>query len=146
MDGVLNRRNINTVPAQKKGAVREAPFRGRTRSKGCASARRAGPTRNVPANSDRHRLLDDRSSFLPTHCGQMATPVRLPLGPAVAAQNLAAIDELAGRPECSEWTTATRVPISTSVDKCSTAAFNMRKQPDDCARPIERASFVPWIR
>ena len=46
----------------------------------------------------------------------------------------------------SDVTTLTGVPISVIEARCRTEAFNMRKQPDDSARPIDFTSLVPWMR
>jgi hypothetical protein len=39
-------------------------------------------------------------------------------------------------------TTDTVVPVSASDARCSTAEFSMRKQPDDCARPMDFTSLM----
>ena len=43
-------------------------------------------------------------------------------------------------------TTVTTVPTSTRLAKSTTWPLSMRKQPEEAARPIERASLVPWMR
>ena len=45
-----------------------------------------------------------------------------------------------------ESTTVTLVPVSVREARWRAAELSMRKQPDDCARPMDFASLVPWMR
>jgi hypothetical protein len=78
--------------------------------------------------------------------------------PAVAAGGGGSFGEIAGATGGSgartisagcagkEATTDTVVPISVMDARCMTAELSMRKQPEDCALPIDFTSLVPWMR